>query len=132
MVYRTFVETPNAYLSSFTTTVSDHLPVTSRFFIDGTTDVNDERALTASSVLHVSPNPMHTSGQAELVIEQYGSVRATLVNALGEEVAVLIDEVCAPQIRLVQVPVQGLAAGMYSLRVRMNNVSASTPVVISR
>lgn len=132
MVYRTFVETPNAYLSSYTTTVSDHLPVTSRFYVDGTTDVNDERASTASSILHVAPNPMQSSGQAELVIDQYGNVRATLVNALGEEVAVLMDEVCAPQIRLMQIPVQGLAVGMYSLHVRMNNVSVSTPVVISR
>lgn len=132
MVYRTFIETPNAYLSSYTTTVSDHLPVTTRFYMDGTTDVHDEGSASASSFLHVAPNPMTAHGRAELVIERQGVVHASVINALGEEVTVLMDEVCAPQVRLLQIPVQDLSVGMYSLRVRMNNVTISTPVVIAR
>ncbi|MBS1562424.1 MAG: hypothetical protein JSS89_12525 [Bacteroidetes bacterium] len=132
MVYRTFIESPNAYLSSYTTTVSDHLPVTTRFYVDGTTDVNDETSASASSFLHVAPNPMSAQGRAELVIERAGTVRASMINALGEEVAVLLNEECAPQVRLLQIPAQDLSVGMYSLRVRMNNVTVSTPVVIAR
>jgi len=131
MAYRTFIETPNAFLSSYTTTVSDHLPVTSRFYLSSVSSVSDATPASASN-LRVSPNPVATMGQAELVIERTSAVRVSLVNMLGEEVSVLLNEQCTPQIRLLQIPAEGFASGMYSLRATMNGTTTSVPVVIAR
>ncbi len=129
-LHRTYLEAPQAYLSSYSSTVSDHLPVTTRIFVDGVTSVSEEQHA-ASVGLRVSPQPMTDHGTVELVVETPTTVTATLVSAHGEQ-RTLLDETLAPQVRLLSVPVQDLSSGVYRLLVQMNEHVVSVPLVITR
>lgn len=128
--HRTFLEAPQAYLSSYSSTVSDHLPVTSRFFLSPTTSVQEEASVQGAHV-RVAPMPMSDHGTAEVTVEDGGLVRVEVVSMMGES-TLLLNETLAPQIRLVQIPVAQLASGHYSLRVTINGVTTQRPVVITR
>ena len=128
--HRTFLEAPQAYLSSYSSTVSDHLPVTSRYFVSGTTSVDDEASV-APTAVRLAPMPMVDHGMAEIVVEHGGPVRVELVSMTGETL-VLLQETLAPQIRLVQLPVHQLSSGRYALRVSMHGRVDQLPVVINR
>ncbi|MFZ9871136.1 MAG: endonuclease/exonuclease/phosphatase family protein [Candidatus Kapaibacteriota bacterium] len=128
--HRTFLEAPQAYLSSYSSTVSDHLPVTSRYFVSGTTSVDDEASV-APTAVRLAPMPMVDHGMAEIVVEHGGPVHVELVSMTGETL-VLLQETLAPQIRLVQLPVHQLSSGRYALRVSMHGRVDQLPVVIHR
>jgi len=131
MVYRTYIENPQAYLSSYSTTVSDHLPVTARVAISGSVGVETDQPLQSVSV-RVSPNPMSTSGLVEVVIESRAFVTARIVDATGTIVSTLLDGVYGPDIRVLSVPVATLAQGYYMLQVRTGNTMYSTPILITK
>lgn len=128
--HRTFLEAPQAYMSSYSSTVSDHLPVTSRYFLSPTTSVQEEASVQGAHV-RVAPMPMSDHGTAEVTVEDGGLVRVEVVSMMGES-TLLLNETLAPQIRLVQIPVAQLASGRYSLRVTINGVTTQRPVVITR
>ena len=130
ILHRTYLEGPQAYLSSYSTTVSDHLPVTTRLFLDGTTDVNEEGIVKGASV-RIAPNPMMDHGMAEIVLNVPSNVRVRLVDNTGQA-HTLLNEYLQPQIRLVQIPVQELASGAYQLQVIVGNEMTTLPVVITR
>ena len=128
--YRAYLESPERYLTSYSSTVSDHRPVTLRLWSDGTTDVNDEQPM-AATVVRVSPNPMSTYGMVEVVAEQGGALTVDLYTSAGERISV-VNETLAPTIRLVQLPVDQLVSGSYSLVVRLNGNVTRSHIVISR
>ncbi|MEY3387097.1 MAG: hypothetical protein RIR53_1908 [Bacteroidota bacterium] len=129
-LHRATLESPERYLTSYSSTVSDHRPVTLRLFYPSETSVNDEKAL-ASSTIRVSPNPMTTNGMAEIVLERGGHLTAELVSVTGERM-MLVNETLGQQIRLVTIPVEQLSSGLYYLLVSVNGASTSMPVVINR
>ncbi len=128
--HRTFLEAPQAYLSLYSATVSDHLPVTSRYFLDETVSV-DEDVLPQGAQVRLAPNPMMDHGTAEITLPVGGRVRVDLVNTMGATTSVL-DETMAPQIRVVNLPVRDLTSGYYVLRVEIDGVVTTRPVVIAR
>ncbi len=128
--YRAYLESPERYLTSYSSTVSDHRPVTLRLWSDGTVGVNEQNVLSASAV-RVSPNPMSTSGLVEVVAEQGGTLSVDLFTTSGEQINV-VSETLAPSIRLVSLPVDQLATGSYSLVVRLNGAVSTSRVVVTR
>ncbi len=128
--YRAYLESPERYLTSYSSTVSDHRPVTLRLWSDGTVGVNEQNVLSASAV-RVSPNPMSTSGMVEVVAEQGGSLSVDLFTTSGEQINV-VSETLAPSIRLVSLPVDQLATGSYTLVVRLNGAVSTSRVVVTR
>jgi endonuclease/exonuclease/phosphatase family metal-dependent hydrolase len=128
--YRSYLESPERYLTSYSSTVSDHRPVTLRLWSDGTVGVNEQNILSASAV-RVSPNPMSTSGMVEVVAEQGGTLSVDLFTTSGEQINV-VSETLAPSIRLVSLPVNQLATGSYTLVVRLNGAVRTSRVVVTR
>ena len=126
--YRTYLEAPQAFLSSYSSTVSDHLPVTLRIYMDGTTDVAEENHI-PEAMVRVAPNPMIDHGMAEVIIESAGHLRIVLVDALGNSMQ-LVDETVAPQIRLVPIPLERLSAGSYQLMVTIDRTITTVPIVV--
>lgn len=127
--YRTFVESPERYLTSYSSTVSDHRPVTGRFYLNAVTSVDEEREL--SSNVRISPNPMTTSGMMEIVAQQGGSLRVELSDATGDT-QVLFNETISPSIQLVSIPVSELASGTYLVRTTLNGAVTTKNVVVVR
>ncbi len=130
MLHRATLESPERYLTSYSTTVSDHRPVTLRMFPPEPTSVNENDKGLASTI-RVSPNPMSTTGMAEIVLEQGGHLTAEIVSVTGERFS-LVNETLQPQIRLLMLPVDKLAPGAYSLVVTVNGSSTAMPIVVTR
>lgn len=128
--HRAYVESPERYLTSYSSTVSDHRPVTLRLWSDGTVGVNEQNTLPASSV-RVAPNPMSTYGLVEVIAEQGGTLSVDLYTTSGERTNV-VSETLAPSIRLVSIPVDQLATGSYTLVVRLNGAVSTSSVVVTR
>jgi len=128
--HRTFLEAPQAYLSLYSATVSDHLPVTSRFFLDPAVSVNEETGPQGAQV-RLAPVPMVDHGTAEITVPNGGTVRVDLVNTMGIATNVL-QETMAPQIRVVSLPVNTLTSGAYILRIEIDGVVTTRPVIIAR
>lgn len=127
--YRTYLETPERYLTSYSTTVSDHRPVSTRLFIDGTVSVDDEASTT--SFVRVSPNPMSSSGMAEIVASSGGVLRVDLISSTGEIMS-LVNETVAPSLRVVVLPVDQLSSGSYRLVTTLNGAVSTAPVMVVR
>lgn len=128
--YRTFLESPQAYLSSYSSTVSDHLPVTTRLWPSGTTGINEEESH-AGVLVRISPNPCTDRGSIELTLEHEANVKVVLVDGLGNVIQ-LLQESLTPQIRLIPIPVHDLATGVYHILVQSNNGIIRKPVVIRK
>jgi hypothetical protein len=130
-VYRTKLETPGAYLSSYTSTVSDHVPVTTRIFLNNIT-VGVDGARENQSLVRIAPNPSSGSARIELVNEREGYVRLEIVNILGTSVATLQDGVMPAEIRLFDSGPLDLQSGLYNCRLTQQGVSTQIPLVITR
>lgn len=126
--HRTFLESPERFLSSYSTTVSDHRPVTARLFVDGTVGVTEQAH--PQFALRVAPNPASTAAMIELTANEAGSLQIQLLNSVGE-LSTLVDESITPSVRLVTVPTNMLSSGSYTVVVRLNGrVQFQTFVVI--
>ncbi len=127
--YRTYLEAPERYLSSYSSTVSDHVPVTSRLYVDAATSVNEEHS--APVVARVQPNPMSDHGMVEVFAEQGGQLRVDVVSSNGVARRV-VDETVAPSIRLIQLPISELSSGAYRVVVTVNNAVSTYGVSVLR
>ncbi|MCX6139794.1 MAG: DUF5689 domain-containing protein [Candidatus Kapabacteria bacterium] len=127
--YRTYLETPERFLTSYSTTTSDHRPVSTRLFIDGTVDVDEEAPV--SSLIRISPNPMSSNGMAEIVVSNGGVLRVDLISSTGE-IMPLVNETVAPSLRVVVLPVAQLSSGSYRLVMTLNSVVSTAPVMVVR
>ncbi len=132
LLYRTFIENPQAYMSSYSSTVSDHLPVTTRLAIAGAVSVDGEARVTGSVGIRVSSNPMSSSGTAEIILEAATNISVRLIDVTGSVVYTLLSGVYGPEVRLVSIPVGSVAAGYYMLQVLSRGVLVSTPIVVTR
>jgi hypothetical protein len=95
-------------------------------FTIAATNVLATRAQTNSSALSVFPNPSNT-GQLTLRLSGLGASQAALLNALGQRVRTLT--LPAGQAEHV-LPTQGLAAGVYTLRVQAGSEVYTQKVVL--
>lgn len=130
MHHRTYLENPQGYMSSYSATVSDHLPVTSRYLLDGSTSVIEPVSLDKVGA-RISPNPMVDHGTVELIVNEPASVTVKLVDQLGRTMTLLNEQLSA-QVRLVQIPVETLPSGAYQLVIERNGIVAAETVAITR
>lgn len=129
-LHRATLESPERYLTSYSSTVSDHRPVTLRMFPPEPTSVNENDQRQAS-MIRVSPNPMSTSGMAEITLEQGGHLTAEIIGVTGQRI-VVANETLPAQIRLLTLPVDQLASGAYSLVVTINGSPTAMPIMVTR
>lgn len=94
-----------------------------------TSDVEaDQEEVPTKIVLHpISPNPFTSSTAITFSIPSRSPVRLSICDALGREVAILVDEVLSPGIHMREWNVEGHANGVYRclLEVGMHRESAS-------
>lgn len=128
--HRTYLEAPQAYLSSYSSTVSDHLPVTSRLFVDPSTSV-DEFTPSAAPHIRVAPNPASDHASVEIIAEESMNIVVDIIDGLGN-VTPVVSEHLTPQIRLVSLPVSSLTNGVYYVRVSAGKIVTATPIIVNR
>lgn len=126
--YRTYLEAPTAYISSYSSTVSDHVPVTTRIYPKAVTSVNET---IVSSAVRVSPMPLHTTGFAEIVIEKDAQLHVELVDMFGNSMS-LAHEFATAQVRVLPLPISQVVPGTYSLRTSIGNATTTTQVIVVR
>jgi endonuclease/exonuclease/phosphatase family metal-dependent hydrolase len=133
-LHRTYLETPTAFLSSYTATVSDHVPVTMRLFANGAfTSVAEQRISTNNINLRVAPSVMSEGGTVELTIDVAGHVEVDIVNALGNPVAYLTSEFApVSATRILPVNAGVLSQGMYFVRARVPGGTSILPFVVAQ
>lgn len=126
-IHRTYLEAPNAFLSSYTTTVSDHLPVTVRIRLS---DVLASVGETARQPVRIGPNP--ASDRAFIEVEALAPVRlrATLLDATGKALAVYADETVADSIRVIPIECSALPSGVYFVRIESGLSATVLPLIV--
>jgi len=128
-VHRTFIENPQAFTVSYGSTVTDHLPVTTRVFIDAISNLED--APSAPSHIRLSPNPASTSAMMEITRTTHGRLTVELVDVTGR-VQRIVDEEGGPQVRVVVLPTADLVTGMWMVRVTEGLSVSTLPLMIVR
>ncbi|GIV54277.1 MAG: hypothetical protein KatS3mg039_0795 [Candidatus Kapaibacterium sp.] len=126
-VHRTYLEAPNAFLSSYTTTVSDHLPVTVRIRL---ADVIASVATQESQHLRIGPNPVDQRAFLELESHEVAPLRVELLDPAAQRLMLIADEVAQPGVRLLPIECSGLASGVYFVRVQHGTTSTIIPLVV--
>jgi hypothetical protein len=97
-----------------------------------TSDVPMPGSEAGARVLSVSPNPTTGSFALHLTLNTTDHVRATLVNMMGEVVAVLHDGDVEQGSHIVQVDAGEVGAGVYYVRLNHTGGVESVPVVVVR
>ncbi len=97
-----------------------------------TVDVEPETAPGAGLTLAVAPNPVAGGGTVRLTLPAAGRVRVAVYDALGREVAVLMDgERVAGELALA-LDASRLAPGVYAVRADAGGASAARRVTVAR
>jgi len=133
-IHRTYVEAPTAYLSSYTATVSDHVPVTLRLFADGAFTSVAEKNIASNNInMRLAPSVMSERGTVELTIDQPAHVVVEVVNMLGVVVDVLTNELAPTSAtRILPLNATALPQGMYVVRAQVGATTSTLPFAISR
>jgi endonuclease/exonuclease/phosphatase family metal-dependent hydrolase len=132
LVHRTYIEAPQAYMSSYGSTVSDHLPVTVRIRTNGTVSSVDEESIGNASTMRLAPNPMSSGGIVELSLHAPAHVRADVVDMMGRTLFTITDEHAAASTRILPIDASQMSPGTYMLRVAIDGVVATERFVVTR
>lgn len=130
MHHRTYLENPQAYMSSYSATVSDHLPVTSRYLLDGSTSVEEPVSIDEVGA-RIAPNPMTDHGMIELIVEEPAHVSVVVIDQLGRSLELLNDHLGA-QVRMISIPVEQMTSGAYQVVITRNGTVAAETISITR
>ncbi len=126
-IHRTYLEAPNAFLSSYTTTVSDHLPVTVRIRL---ADIAASVQTQNDHSIRIGPNPMTDRGFIEIETQQPLPLRVELVGLAGQNSSVVLEELAEPGLRVIPIESSALASGVYFARVVYGNSAFVLPFVV--
>ena len=80
----------------------------------------------------VSPNPMSAGGRLRVEVPSHGRVSVRLVDALGRQVAVLLDDVREPGALDIEIDATGLEPGRYLVDVSAGGARSVVPIVVVR
>lgn len=131
-VHRTKVVVPSS-ISSYTSTTSDHYPVTLRLLPSGATSVDDDATTNTEFSVRVAPNP--SSGSAMIAVDNNSGeqfVRISVLNSLGQEVTTIINGSVTNGYGYYTVPSEILPSGVYTIRVQRNGHVSSTHFVVAK
>ena len=76
------------------------------------------------------PNPASSDATLLLQLPATDHFRVRLVNALGQQVALLLDEVRSAGSYGISVPIDGLPAGTYFVQVIGGGISETCPLIV--
>jgi len=130
-VHRTKVDVPT-FISSYTTTTSDHYPVTLRLLPSGVTSVDDDATTSDAFKVQVAPNPV--SGNAMIAVENTSGeqhVKISIINNLGSVVTTVLEGTVQNGYAYYSIPCEILQSGVYTLRIQRNGVFSSTRFVVT-
>jgi len=113
-------------------TTSDHLPVFARFDFAGGTPVAPADVLAEARVEAPFPNPARARSTLRYTLRRSGAVTAALYDALGRRIRTLASGRQAAGEHALSVPVEGLPAGAYFVRLRVPGGRAVVPVTVGR
>ena len=101
--------------------------------IDPATVARDEAPATGGVVLHPSaPNPTRSSATLRYALAEAGDVEIALFNTLGQRVAVLATGPRAAGTHDITVRADGLAAGVYVVRLTAGGTSQTRTLTVVR
>jgi hypothetical protein len=83
-----------------------------------------ELSLTEGDLL-VVPNPAEEAAELRFELSQADRTRISVLNALGQEVAVLVDGPMAAGLQRLPLPVSGLNSGLYLVRLQQGTSARS-------
>ena len=86
----------------------------------------------ASRLGVVAPNPVRSSARVAFRLAEGGAVRLTVFDALGRTVATVAEGVYGPGLHEATWAPQGLAAGVYVVRLEAPDVTATRTVTVAR
>ncbi len=128
-VYRTKLETPQAFLSSYTSTVSDHVPVSTRLYLQNVVvDVKDE--VLAQDGLRCAPNPAGDNLLIEIESQQTQHMSVDVCDMLGNVVYSFGDLSLGAELRVLSLNTNQLASGSYMLRTHSAQKSSVHPFIV--
>ncbi len=131
-VYRTKLETPQAFLSSYTSTVSDHVPVSTRIYLDPVVvGVQETLPSIQGTSLRVAPNPCSSQGLIEVINEHTQYMRVELVDMLGSTVQELFDGTMPSEVHVFNWSAHTLASGLYAVRCTTASGTISYPCIVT-
>lgn len=128
LLYDTYVERPQPYVTAFSTTVSDHAPVTTRLLFTDPLDVAEPCLLTSQGkVIQVrfSTNPITPQGSIEIEILENASVTVSIVDALGNVAKTVLNGSYSPGIHLTSMDALGLRSGFYVLQITSKGLTSN-------
>jgi hypothetical protein len=76
------------------------------------------------------PNPFNPSTTIKYTVPEAGLVTLKVYNLLGQEVAVLVNEVKAPSENVVNFDASGLSSGLYFYQLNMKNYNATKKMML--
>ncbi|MDW8271013.1 MAG: DUF5689 domain-containing protein [Bacteroidota bacterium] len=128
-IHRTYVEAPNAFLSSYTSTVSDHLPVTVRIRLDDV--VSNVQEGEGKHSVRVGPNPANEVAYLEIERRTPGHFSVTIHDMQGRVALPLtIEYTASEQIRLITIPTSQLPSGFYTVRIVADGMIHICPLMV--
>jgi hypothetical protein len=98
-----------------------------------TLSVSEERNAPPSFTLFQNyPNPFNPATTIEYLVPNTSHVNLRVVDLLGREVAILVDEIQLPGRRLVGFNGKGLASGIYICQISLGGVLQSRKLLLLR
>lgn len=126
-------DTLNTYnlQSNDTPFASDHLPVIADFTLDKvvpTTEIFSKNE--AAQIVKISPNPIFDNGKIEVLINKAESVKLTLWNAIGQQVATIFDGEKLKGTHLFEINVNDFPNGSYFIQLETETSKISQKIQI--
>lgn len=98
----------------------------------GTTSVEEVGAAQPFAIQSVAPNPMAESGRITFSLDHAANVKITVVNSMGQTIAVIAEEFMQPGTFSTDINAVNLPSGMYNIVLNSGNYRTMSPVSIIR
>lgn len=124
------IESPFTYIAGYTTTTTDHFPVTTRFVLDRITSV--QAPLKTAQTLNVAPNPATDFATLRFTPEASGEAVFTVSDVLGKTLWSSVMTVRGGEEFSQSILLENFARGLYVCRVQAGNGSVQSMVFLVR
>jgi endonuclease/exonuclease/phosphatase family metal-dependent hydrolase len=124
------IESPFTYIAGYTTTTTDHFPVTTRFLLDRITSV--QAPLKSAQTLNVVPNPATEFATLRFTPEASAEAVLTVSDVLGKTLWSSVMTVRGGEEFAQSILLENFARGLYVCRVQAGNGSVQSTVFLVR
>lgn len=124
------IESPFIYIAGYTTTTTDHFPVTARFLLDRITSVRASQA--AAQTLSVAPNPAFGAATIRFTPDASGEVLFTVSDVLGNTLRTIETSVRGGEEFMQSISLENFARGVYVCRAQERGGTMRSVVFVVR